>query len=475
MHTYDVVVIGSGPGGQQAALQAAQVGQRVAVIESGRRVGGACVYTGTIPSKTLREAALSLTRMKRQATAFEVALHEGIEVAALMERLEQVLTAYGTALAAQLERAGVTCYHGRGRLMGNHHVAIRHVDTTTTTIRGEALVLATGSRPRKPPEIPVDHEHILDSDSILSMLYLPQSLTVLGGGVIACEYASIFAMLGVTVTIIDQGRRPLAFMDDELTARFVAALERHGGRYLGRQQIDQVEWDGATQVVTRLVSGEVVETDKMLVALGRFANVEGLGLETEGVVQGRRNLISVNAHYQTSVPYIYAVGDVIGPPSLAASSMEQGRRAMCHLQGCDPGHAFNVVPVGIYGVPELGSVGLSEDEARAQHGDILIGRTDFGEVARGQIGGVEDGMLKLIARASDLKLLGVHVVGNGATELVHVGQMALLNGNSVRVFLENVFNFPTLSEAYRMAAFDLVQQAASAGPTAKVTPIRRAA
>lgn len=475
MNTYDVVVIGSGPGGQQAALQAAEAGQRVAIVERGRQVGGACVYTGTIPSKTLREAALSLVSMKRQAAAFKVTLHDGLEVASLMDRLEQVLTAYGTTLAAQLERAGVTSYHGRGQLVGDRRIAIRHVDSTTSVIQGKAIVLATGSRPRKPPEIPVDHEHILDSDSILSMLYLPQSLTVLGGGVIACEYASIFAMLGVKVTIIDRGGRPLAFMDEELTRRFVTTFERHGGRYLGEQQIEQVEWDGATQVVTRLASGEIIETDKMLVALGRFANVEGLGLETEGVVQGRRNLITVNAHYQTSVPYIYAVGDVIGPPSLAASSMEQGRRAMCHLQGRDPGHAFNMVPIGIYGVPELGSVGLSEDEACDQHGEILVGRADFEHVARGQIGGIEGGMLKLIARAGDLKLLGVHVVGDGATELVHVGQMALLNGNSVRVFLENIFNFPTLSEAYRLAAFDLVQQSASAGAAPTVTPLRRVA
>ncbi|GAB5518850.1 MAG: Si-specific NAD(P)(+) transhydrogenase [Rhodothermales bacterium] len=438
-------------------------------------MGGACVYTGTIPSKTLREAALSLVRMKRQASAFDVALHEGLEVASLMNRLDHVLTAYGTTLAAQLKRAGVTCFHGRGRLLGAHQVAIRHVDSTTTAIHGDAIVLATGSRPRKPPEIPVDHEHILDSDSILSMLYLPESLTVLGGGVIACEYASIFAMLGVSVTIIDRGSRPLSFMDEELTSKFVATFERHGGRYLGEQHIEHVEWDGATQVVTQLASGDVIETDKMLVALGRFANVEGLGLEAEGVVQGRRNLIAVNENYQTSVPYIYAVGDVIGPPSLAASSMEQGRRAMCHYQGRDPGHAFELVPVGIYGVPELGSVGLSEAQAREQHGDILIGRADFEEVARSQIEGIEDGMLKLIARASDLKLLGVHAVGDGATELVHVGQMALLNGNDVHIFLENIFNFPTLSEAYRLAAFDLVQQAAAAGTLPQASPLRRVA
>jgi NAD(P) transhydrogenase len=330
-----------------------------------------------------------------------------------------------------------------------------------TTVRGESLaltarhvVVATGSRPRTPPSIPVDHEHILDSDSILSMIYLPRSLVVLGGGVIATEYASIFSALGVQVTLVDKAPRPLMFLDPELTAKFVAHFERHGGVYRGKQSIQSVHWDGVSQVVTTLESGERIKSDKMLVALGRTANVEGLGLDQVGVAMSSRGHVEVNEHYQTAQASIYAVGDVIGPPALAACSMEQGRRAICHALGMNPGHPFELVPMGIYAIPEMASVGLNEDQAREKFGDVVVGRAEFSEIARGQIAGIEDGLLKLVVDPEGRKLLGAQIVGDGATDLIHVAEMALLNGNEISVFLENILNFPTLGEAYRVASLN---------------------
>ncbi len=292
------------------------------------------------------------------------------------------------------------------------------------------------------------------------MLYLPASLTVLGGGVIACEYASIFAHLGVAVTMIDRADRPLKFMDAELVGRFVSDFERNGGRFLGERSIGSVEWDGVSRVITRLATGEVIESDKMLVALGRVASVDGLALGAAGLRANARGLLEVDEHCRTVVPHIYAIGDVIGPPSLAATAMEQGRRAACHALGLAPGSPAEMIPIGIYTIPEMACVGLNEDEAVKRHpgARILVGRGRFEEVARGQISGVQDGLLKLVADASGNKLLGVQIVGEGATELIHLGQMALLAGNSVDAFVENIFNFPTLAEAYRVAALDLLEQ-----------------
>ncbi len=463
---YDLVVIGSGPGGQKAAVQGAKAGRRVALIESERQVGGACVYQGTIPSKTLREAALTLMRFKRDASIFNVALREGLEVSSLMSRLDQVLAAHHKFISEHIESNGIDLFHGRARLSGARAVEVRFLDGSRKTLGADQIIIATGSRPRTPPEIPVDHEHILDSDSILSMIYLPRSLTVLGGGVISCEYASIFSLLGVEVTLIDKASRPMNFLDPELTAKFVSHFERYSGRFLGQRQTRSVRWDGRTQVVAELDSGEVIRSDKMLVALGRSANVEGLGLETAGIELTSRGHIKVDEHYRTSAPNIFAVGDVIGHPALAACSMEQGRRAICHALNIDPGHAFEIVPIGIYAVPEIASVGLTEEQARQQYGDILVGRAQFDEIARGQIAGIQDGLLKMVADPQGNRILGVQIVGDGATDLIHVGELALLNHNNVSVFLENILNFPTLGEAYRVAALNLLNEARLRGERA---------
>lgn len=458
--TFDLIVIGSGPGGQKAADQAAKSGLSVAIVERERAVGGTCVHLGTIPSKTLREAALTITTLKRNADVFDFKLKDDMEVSTLMKRLDSVLQSYTSFISSHIGNTGGKVFLGRASFVDAHTILVTSVKGTRTVLGAKNVVIASGSRPRTPPEIPVDHEHILDSDSILSMIYLPRSLTVIGAGVIASEYASIFSLLGVKVTMIDRTPRPLMFMEPELTTKFLDNFTRNGGTYIGNVKAKSVEWNGL-QVRAVLDNGEELLSDKMLVAQGRLANVEPLNLEAVKLAQGRNNVISVDENYQTSVPNIYAVGDVIGPPSLASVSMEQGRRAIRHILGKDAHQAIELVPIGIYSVPELSSVGLSEEQARERFGDnIVIGRANFEEVARGQIAGIQDGMLKMIADPQGKKLLGVHIVAEGATDLVHVGEMAILNGNDIDIFLENILNFPTLGEAYRIAALDIAAKRA---------------
>ena len=455
---YDIIVIGSGPGGQKAAIQGAKAKKRVALIERARDLGGECLFKGTIPSKTLREAAMNLARLRKNSHVFNFELGQELEIRSLMGRLEDVLASQKDAITSQLKRNGIDIVHGRASLLDANRAEVYQLDGTTRILSADYIVLATGSRPRTPPNIPVDHENILDSDSILSMIYLPRSLTVLGGGVIASEYASMFALLGVKVTMVDRAPRPLMFVDPELVSLFLNHFEEHGGIHYGEQEIQSVTWDGVSQTITVLESGKVVKSDKLLVALGRLANVEGLGLEKVGIEQTKRGHIIVDDDYVTSIPNIYAVGDVIGPPSLAASAMEQGRRAVSHALNISIQHEFKSMPIGIYSVPEMASVGMSEEEARAEYGDIFVGRARLNEVARAQITGATIGILKLIAGPDGKKLLGVHIVSEGAADLIHAGELALLNENDIDIFLENVLNFPTTSQAYRIAALDIYNQ-----------------
>lgn len=459
VQNYDIIVIGSGPGGQQAAVEGTKSGKKVALIERARNVGGECVFHGTIPSKTLREAALNLTNLRSVSNIFQYELRSDVEIHSLMGRLDEVLELQKSSIEEEMRRNEVNLIHGRASLVDAHHVLVRHIDGTSSTLSAQHIVIATGSRPRRPPEIPVDHEHILDSDSILSLIYLPQSLTVLGGGVISSEYASIFALLGVKVTMIDRAPRPLMFMDPELVNSYLEHFKQNGGSHYGNADIESVSWDGVSQVVTKLASGDVISSDKLLVALGRLANVEGLGLEKVGINQTNRGHIVVDAHYQTNIPNIYAVGDVVGRPSLAASAMEQGRRAVHHALGfAEPGVDFSYLPIGIYAIPEMASVGLSEEEAREKHGDIYVGKANFSEIARAQISGATTGLLKLVVAPDGQKLLGVHIVSQGAADLIHAGELALLNDNNVSIFKDNVLNFPTMSQAYRVAALDVFHQ-----------------
>lgn len=467
LEAFDIVVIGAGPAGQKAAIQGAKAGKKVLLIERSAGVGGECVHRGTIPSKTLRETAVYLDGFRQRSEGvLNVDLPPELKLESLMRRQNKVLEAHEVFIRAQLERNHITLLRGRASFVDEHEVDVTSVDGSHRHVTGEYFVIATGSRPRTPPEVPVDHESILDSDSILSLIYVPQSLVVLGAGVIASEFASIFASLGVKVTMIDRGERPLPFLDPELTDSFLANFTRHGNTYLAGRQVVRVTTDrlGAT---AHLADGEQIHAEKILCALGRTAQVAGLNLQGLGIGLTKYGYIEVNEFLQTAQPHIYAAGDVIGPPALAATSLEQGRRSVRHILGLDTDELPEMTPVGIYTVPEMSSVGLTEEATRKEFQGALVGRARFNELARGQICGSIEGLLKLVAEPSRGRLVGAHIVGEGATELIHVAQVAIQSGWEIDRFIDNVFNFPTMAEGYRVAALDIAGQRAAAAAAVK--------
>lgn len=457
-YDYDVMVIGSGPAGQKAAIQAAKAGQHVAIIERDKLFGGACVHRGTIPSKTLRENALRVKHMRQNAALANFDLGENAEMATLINRLDEVLKAHDIYMKKQIDRNDIERIHGRASFIDNETLKITKVGGETQEFRTKNIIIATGSFPRSPDNIPIDHENILDSDSILSMLYLPSSLTVLGGGVIASEYASIFQALGVKVTMIDRYPTPLGFLDSDMTTTFVDAFKAMGGTWLGTHDVEKVYWDDISEVVTECKNGTVVRSQKLLCAAGRIANIQNLDIENVGLSLTDRGLIPVDEQLRTSIPNIFAAGDIIGPPSLATTSMEQGRRAACNALDIEVDEMNSLIPIGIYAIPELSSIGLTEKQARKQHGEVIVGTASFAEVARGHISSNTEGMLKIVTDTKGKKILGVMIVGEGATEIVHVGHMAMLCDAEVDFFVTSTFNFPTLAEAYRIAALEILDK-----------------
>ena len=460
---YDIIIIGSGPAGQKAAVQAAKAQKKVALVERDRVLGGSCVHRGTIPSKTLRENALRIADLRHHAELFSFSLQPDMEMAALIDSMHSVLSAHDDYINKQMTRNRIERIHGRASFNDNTMITVDKPGGKTEQLTADYFVIATGSMPRQLDNIDVDHEHIYDSDSILSMVYLPQTLTVLGGGVIASEYASIFASLGVRVTMIDRYPRPLGFLDQALTDRFVHAFEAEGARFIANAIVKRVYWDGVSQVITELDDGTEFRSDKVLSAAGRVSSVNGLNIDKAGLSLNERGIIPVDRHCRTDVDNIYAAGDVIGPPSLASASMEQGRRASCAALGLDLGEMTEMIPAGIYAIPELSTVGISEMQAIEQYGDPIIGVARFEEIGRGQISGIQDGLLRMVADPTGKTLLGVQIIGEGATELIHIGQMGLLSHMDIDAFVENIFNFPTLAEAYRVAALHIVGQRSAKG------------
>jgi NAD(P) transhydrogenase len=448
---YDLLVIGSGPAGQKAAIQGAKAGCRVALVERDRHIGGACVHTGTIPSKALRERAL-----RPDARTLRT-----LPLSRLLGDVAQIAAEHDRYMAAQLARNAIDVIRGRARFLGPRRLDVLDVHGHHRMVAAPRIIIATGSRPRSPAEFTVDHETIVDSDSILGLPGVPQSLIVLGGGVIASEYASVFARLGSVVTQVDRAPRPLAFVDEELAGAYVASLAHCGGRYLGQHRPCAARWDGGRQrCVVERDDDSTLEADKVLVALGRVANVEGLDLDKAGLELTESGHIAVDSGYRTAVDGVFAAGDVIGPPALASAAMEQGRRAACAALGLpgEPDEQTSLpVPTGVYTLPEIASVGLDAAAAAKQGRSVRIGRAPFAEIARAQISRNTQGLLKLVADASTLRILGVQAVGDSATELVHAGQLAIAARVSAETLVDAVFNFPTYAESYRVAALDLLR------------------
>jgi NAD(P) transhydrogenase len=453
---YDLIVIGSGPAGEKGAAQAAYFGKRVALIEREPVPGGACVNTGTIPSKTLRESALHLSgfRLRGFSDSVGLTIRDGITVGDFMYRKDLVVAHEWQRIDDNLERHRVERFGGTARFVSPTRIEIAS-EARRFEIEGDIVLIATGSSPHRPPHIPFDGETVCDSDTILAMSRIPRTLAVVGAGVIGCEYASMFAALGVEVHLIDGRTSLLPHIDREIAAVLLDEMQhRLGVRLHLGADVDGIE-KSDNRVTLTLQNRTRIDVDKVLYAAGRSSNTGELNLDAAGVKTGKRGVIIVDETYRTSVPNIYAAGDVVGFPALASTSMEQARVAMVH--------AFNLkykeemaatLPYGIYTIPELSTIGLTEEECRERGIEFECGRATFRNNARGQIVGDENGMIKLVFDARDLRILGVHIVGENASELLHTGMMAMQLGGTINAFIDSVFNFPTLGESYKYAAYD---------------------
>jgi NAD(P) transhydrogenase len=456
---YDLVVIGSGPGGQRAAIQAAKLEKRVALIEKKAVVGGACINTGTIPSKTLREAVLHLSGYREKGfygSSYSVKQH--ITMQDLLFRTTHVIKHEQDISRHQLQRNGVDMLLGTASFIGPNTIRVLSVDGHGhQDLCAENIIVAVGTTATRGDNIDFDGTEIFTSDEILSLDHLPKTMAIVGAGVIGTEYTTIFSTLGVRVTLIDKRPILLDFVDDEIADSLAYHMrENRVTLRLGEDVsgIEKFEDEHGRRVKIHLASGKQVIAEKLLYSIGRTGNTAKLELEAAGLTADDRGRIKVNAHYQTSVPNIYAVGDVIGFPSLASTSMEQGRLAACHAFGVPATSVPSLFPYGIYTIPEISMVGRSEEELTKANIPYEIGKARYREIARGQILGDSIGILKLIFHQETKQLLGVHIMGEGASELVHIGQAVLSFGGSIDYFINTVFNYPTLAECYKVAAFD---------------------
>jgi len=452
---YDLIVIGSGPAGEKGAAQAAYFGKSVALIEREPVLGGACVNTGTVPSKTLRESALHLSGFRQRGfrDAVDVTM-KSITIDDFMYRKQLVLEKEWARIEENLRRHNVDHYKGSARFVSPTRVAVTN-PSGEQILDGKIVLIATGSSPYRPPTIPFDDDCVCDSDTILQIGKIPASLAVVGAGVIGCEYASIFAALGVEVHLVDARSTLLPHMDREIVRILLGEMQTRLGVTLHLAcEVQTIEkCDGKASLTLR--NGTCIVVDNVLYAAGRGGNVGDLKLEAIGVKMGNRGLVLVDEHYQTSVPNIYAAGDVIGFPALASTSMEQARVAIVHAFDLKyKTKVAGLLPYGIYTIPELSTIGMTEEECREKSLPYEVGRAHYRNNARGQIIGDTKGMIKLVFDPDSLKILGVHIVGENASELLHIGMMAMQLGGTINAFIDSVFNFPTLSDAYKYAAYD---------------------
>jgi NAD(P) transhydrogenase len=453
-YDFDLVAIGSGPAGQRAAVQAAKLGKRAAVVEKNRCVGGICVETGTIPSKTFREAVWAVRTLSgsgARPTAEQ-----------LLARVSDVVRREIEVLDDQLRRNDVTVIKGEARFQDPHTLEVRS-ESGARAVRAASIVIAVGTRAVTPPGAVLDGEVAITSDDIVDLKRLPRAMTVVGGGVIGIEYASIFAVLGVEVTVVERRERPLEFVDREVVDELIHQMRKRNVTFRFGEAVERFEVSPGPprRGVLFLESGKRIVSDLVLFSAGRTGATEGLNLPAAGLSADERGRLTVDADFRTAAPHIYAAGDVIGHPSLAATSSEQGRLAACHAFGVAAGRMGSHFPVGIYSIPEISMVGATEQELTAGKVPYEIGVARYREIARGQILGDDSGLFKMLFHREDRRLLGAHAIGTGATELIHIGQAVLGLGGGLDYFMHTVFNYPTLAECYKVAALDAANKLAT--------------
>jgi NAD(P) transhydrogenase len=465
MKHFDLCVIGTGPGGQKAAIQGAKLGKSVCIVERNNVLGGASINTGTIPSKALREAVLHLTGVGQRGLFGEIArVKRTITIADLIYVSQQVINKELALIRNQLDRNGVELIWGTARFDEESVIFVDRPDDFEA-ISADYFVIAVGSRPAKPASVPFDDKTIFTSDELLALKELPKSMIVVGGGVIGVEYACIMATLGVKVTLVEGRREVLGFLDPEITEAFQYHMRKTGVTLRLGEKVAKIEKLSAEQsaakgdpaaplVQATLESGKQLRAQTLLYAIGRQGNTDALRLDKAGIAADDRCRLHVNGDYQTTQPHIYAAGDVIGFPALASTSMEQGRLSVCHAFGVPTNSLPDLFPYGIYAIPEISMCGKTEAQLTEAGIPYEAGIAQYSELARGQLLGDETGMLKMIIHQDNHQILGVHIIGTGATELIHIGQAVMAFKGTVEFFINTVFNYPTLAEAYKVAALN---------------------
>ena len=454
MAHFDLLVIGSGPAGQKAAVQAAKLGKTVGLIERQEVVGGVCTNTGTIPSKSLREAVLYLSGFRQRSLyGASYRLKTTITIEDLAFRTNHVITNEIQTVRNQMARNRVEMLFGRAEFVDPHRLRIHHA-TGPVEHTADFIVMAVGTEPARPSAIPFDGDSIIDTDGLLTLKHIPSSLVIVGGGVIGTEYASILATMGVPVTLIDKRPRLLEFVDAEIIAALQQQMKDIGVTLYHAEEVLLIKKEVDGQIHVRLKEAKPIQTSTLMYAIGRIGATTDLNLAAVGIMPDARGRVSVNENLQTSVPHIYAAGDVIGFPALASTSMQQGRHASCHAFG-HPDRTDNaLLPYGIYAIPEISMVGRNEEELTHAGISYGVGIARYKEIARGQLIGDENGMLKLLFHRQTREVLGVHGIGEGATELIHIGQAVMAFHGKIDYFIDTVFNYPTLAECYKVAALD---------------------
>jgi NAD(P) transhydrogenase len=454
MGYYDLLVIGTGPAGQKAAVQAAKLGKKVGVIERKEVVGGVCANTGTIPSKSLREAVLYLSGFRqRHLYGAGYRLKSTVTIEDLAFRANHIIQQEVQIVERQMARNQIDLIYGTASFVDPHRLQIRHAGGTSEHT-AHVILIAVGTEPARPADIPFDGDSVIDTDSLLTLKRIPESIVIVGGGVIGTEYASILAALGVPVTLIDKRPRLLEFVDAEIIEALQQQMKDIGVTLYHEEEVLTIKKETDGQIHVSLRRARPIEATTLMYAIGRVGATHGLNLDIVGLKPDNRGRLTVNEHFQTAVPHIYAAGDVIGFPALASTSMQQGRHASCHAFG-HPDHTdTDLLPYGIYAIPEISMVGQNEEDLHKAGVPYGVGIARYKEIARGQLIGDETGMLKLLFNRNTHELLGVHAIGEGATELIHIGQAVIAYNGKLEYFIDTVFNYPTLAECYKVAALD---------------------